>query len=419
MKTALCIFEDEGFRNFLPLTYTRPVYDLRCGILTIREKIAARFSMYELVLHTRDYLKNIVKEQNQKIAVNEFTAPNILFVNGRLLAGITSVTQIKKMKDNSILLAKDGSVITAKLSGNYLKKLIENKKEFLPFHILENINKIETDLDLIKYTWELVNINGVEINNDYDLLVKKIQKIEARKFPSVEFKNKKKIFINKDSAIDPFVFIDASDGQVYIGKHVHIMSHTYIQGPVYIGDNSIIKSGASIYHNTSIGEVCRVGGEVESSIIQSYSNKQHEGFLGHSYLGSWINIGASTNNSDLKNNYDNISVLLNGKPVDTGSKFIGLMMGDHSKTAINTMFNTGTIVGVACNIFGSGFPPRYIPSFSWGGSDFLKTNDLNKTVETAKIVLQRRKLNLTLNGEDLLRKVFDLTTEERLLKLKS
>ncbi len=419
MKTAVCIFEDEGFQNFLPLIYMRPVYDLRCGILTLREKIAARFSNHNLILHTRNYLKEFVQEQNPKTLVNQFDDPNILFVNGRLMIDKDSVNQIKKLKENSILFADDGSVIAANLSGDNLEKLIKSENEFLPFHILENIQRVESKLELIKYPWKLVNANGAEIVNDFDLIVKKVQKIEARKFPSVEFKNKKKIFIPKDTVIDPFVFLDASEGPIYIGKNVRIMSQTYIQGPVNIGDDSIIKSGASIYHNTSIGEVCRVGGEVESSIIHSYSNKQHEGFLGHSYLGSWINIGASTNNSDLKNNYENISVLLNGKPVDTGSKFVGLIMGDHSKTAINTMFNTGTIVGVACNIFGSGFPPRYIPSFCWGGSDFLKTNDLNKSLETAKIVLHRRDKNLTLNGENLLRTVFDLTAEERLRKTKS
>ena len=162
-----------------------------------------------------------------------------------------------------------------------------------------------------------------------------------------------------------------------------------------------------------------MGGEVGSSIIHSYSNKQHEGFLGHSYLGSWINIGADTNNSDLKNNYESITVLLNGKPVDTGSQFVGLIMGDHSKTAINTMFNTGTIVGVSCNIFGAGFPPRYIPSFSWGGSDFLKPYDIGKSLEVANIVMKRRDKNLNLTGEILLRKIFEITAGERSRKVKS
>jgi UDP-N-acetylglucosamine diphosphorylase / glucose-1-phosphate thymidylyltransferase / UDP-N-acetylgalactosamine diphosphorylase / glucosamine-1-phosphate N-acetyltransferase / galactosamine-1-phosphate N-acetyltransferase len=417
MKRTVCIFEDEGFQNFLPLVYLRPVYELRCGILTLREKIESHLSNHNLILHTRNYLKEFVQEENPKVLVNRFDDINILFVNGRLMIGKDSASQIKKLKENSILFSDDGSVIAANLSGDNLKKLIKDKNEFLPFHILGN--RVESKLKLIKYPWQLINVNGSEIVNDYDLIVKKVQKIELRKYPSVEFKNKKNIFIAKDSVVDPFVFLDASEGPVYIGKRARIMSHTYIQGPAYIGDNSIIKSGASIYRNTSIGEVCRIGGEVESSIIHSYSNKQHEGFLGHSYLGSWINIGADTNNSDLKNNYENISVLLNGKPVDTGSQFVGLIMGDHSKTAINTMFNTGTIVGVSCNIFGSGFPQRYIPSFSWGGSDFLKSYDVNKSLNTAKIVLCRRNKNLTLNNENLLRKVFELTTEERLRKLKS
>ena len=197
------------------------------------------------------------------------------------------------------------------------------------------------------------------------------------------------------------------------------MSHSFIQGPASIGNDSIIKKGATVYHNTSIGEYCKVGGEVESSVILSFTNKQHEGFLGHSYLGSWINIGAGTNNSDLKNNYENITVLLNGKPVDTGSRFVGLIMGDHSKTAINTMFNTGTIAGVSCNIFGEGFPPRYIPSFSWGGSAFLKQYDIKKSLDVAEIVMKRRNRELTPEEENMLRKVFELTGKERLIKLKS
>lgn len=419
MKKAVCIFEDEGFQNFLPLVYTRPVYDLRCGILTIREKIKARFSNYNLILHSRSYLKEFVQEENPKILVDQFDVPNILFVNGRLIVGKDSVNQIKKLKENSILYTDDGSVIAANLSGDNIGILIKSENEFISFQLLKNIHRVESKLELIKYPWHLVNTNGAEIVNDFDLLVRKVPQINSRKFTSVEFKNKKKIFISKNAVIDPFVFVDASDGPVFIGNNVRIMSQTYIKGPAYIGDNSIIKSGTSIYHNTSIGEACRVGGEVEASIIHSYSNKQHEGFLGHSYLGSWINIGASTNNSDLKNNYENISVLLNGKPVETGSKFVGLIMGDHSKTAINTMFNTGTIVGAACNIFGSGFPPRYIPSFCWGGSDFLKIHDINKFLETAKVVLLRREKNLSLKGENLMRKIFDLTAEERSRKIKS
>ncbi|MDP2038950.1 MAG: glucose-1-phosphate thymidylyltransferase, partial [Ignavibacteria bacterium] len=220
----------------------------------------------------------------------------------------------------------------------------------------------------------------------------------------------------KDAKIDPFVHLDASQGPIYISKNAHVMSHSLIQGPAFIGEDSVVKAHAAIYHDTSVGEVCKVGGEIEASIIHSYSNKQHEGFLGHAYLGSWVNLGASTNNSDLKNNYSSVSVLIKGKNVDTHSQFVGLIMGDHSKTAINTMFNTGTIAGVSCNIFGAGFPARYIPSFSWGGTDFLRNYDIEKCIEVARIVYSRRKLQLTQAEEELLRAVYEATKHEKVKK---
>lgn len=419
MRTSICIFEDEEFRNLLPLTYLSPVYDLRCGILTLREKITARFSNKKIVLHTRGYLQECVEERNPKIPVNKFEQENILFINGRLLIRNDSADQIKKLKQNSLLLGKDDSVVAANLSRQYLQSLVTSDSEFIRFHDLAEVNHIESDISLIKYPWELVNANGNEIENDFVLVTNKAQRNDLKKKSSVEFKNKKRIFISKDASIEPFVFLDASDGPIYIGKNAKIMSHSSIQGPAFIGESSIIKMHASIYHNTSIGEVCKVGGEVEHSIIHSYSNKQHEGFLGHSYLGRWINIGASTNNSDLKNNYENISVHINGKNVNTGLQFVGLIMGDHSKTAINTMFNTGTIIGVSCNIFGAGFTPRYIPSFSWGGSDSLKTYNLDKALEAAKLIMERRKQNLSDAETNLLRKVFEMTAEERSQKASS
>lgn len=416
MKTFLCIFEDEGFRNLLPLTYLNPVYDLRCGILTLREKITARFSNKKIILHTRGYLQECVEERNLKTPVNKFEQENILFINGRLLIGNDSATQIKKLKENSLLLGNDNSMVAANLSGQYLQLVVDSHSEFIRFHDLVDINRIESGIGLIKYPWELVNANGNEIENDFVLITNKARQNDLKKKSLVEFRNKKRIFISKNAIIEPFVFLDASDGPIYIGKNAKVMSHSSIQGPAFIGENSVVKMHASIYHSTSIGEVCKVGGEVEHSIIHSYSNKQHEGFMGHSYLGRWINIGASTNNSDLKNNYENISVHINGKNVNTGLQFVGLIMGDHSKTAINTMFNTGTIVGISCNIFGAGFPPRYIPSFSWGGSDFLRTYNVDKALEAAKLIMERRNQNLSDAETNLLRKVFEMTKDERLQK---
>ncbi|MCZ6704104.1 MAG: transferase, partial [Ignavibacteria bacterium] len=206
---------------------------------------------------------------------------------------------------------------------------------------------------------------------------------------------------------------DASNGPVYVDENAFIHPNAVIEGPVYIGETVTIKAGASIYENVSIGKLCKIGGEVEDSVLLPYSNKQHAGFIGHSYLGSWVNLGADSNCSDLKNNYGTIKVQLNGKVVDTGSQFLGVIMGDHSKTAINTMFNTGTIVGFSCNIFGIGFPDKYIPSFSWGGSENLSTYELDKSMATAKIVMKRRDEELLPANEKLFENIFKLTTEER------
>ncbi len=417
MKSTLCVFEDDGFKNFLPLTYLRPVYDLRCGILTLREKITSYFPSKTLILHSRNHLQSVLEERFPKYHVNEFDFPEILFVNGRLVLSNENAKQITKLESNAILLSKDGSVAVAKLTSEKIKSLKSANSDLLDFESLSGVSRVSSEICLANYTWELVNMNGDEIRNDFKRLTKKPPNVSRRKFVAVEFKNRKDIFISSDATVDPFVFMDASEGPIYIGKNVHIMSNSFIQGPAFIGDDSLIKSHASIYHNTSIGEVCKVGGEVESSIIHSYSNKQHEGFLGHSYLGSWVNIGAGTNNSDLKNNYSNIPVLLNGKPVDTNSQFVGLIMGDHSKTAISTMFNTGTIVGVSCNIFGAGFPSRYVPSFSWGGSDFLKIYDINKSLDVATVVTARRTITISESELNLLKHIFEVTADERARKL--
>jgi len=413
MKTVICIFEDEEYRNLLPLTYLRPSYDLRCGILTLREKIITRLPSRKFIYHCRKYLSNVLSERYLKTTVNNFDFESIMFINGRLLIDNYFINRFKKLKDNSALIDSDGVFLAVNLTSSEINKLSNISDEFLMFQKLSNLIKIETQAKLVNYTWDLIKFNGDEIVKDFEFFAKKISKADLNKYHSVEAKNINNIFIDKSAVIDPFVYLDASEGPIFISNDSRIMSHSAIQGPAFIGDNSIIKMHTSIYHNTSIGELCKIGGEIESSIIHSHTNKQHEGFLGHSYISSWVNLGASTNNSDLKNNYSNVSVFLNGKTIDTKSQFVGLIMGDHSKTAINTMFNTGSVVGVSSNVFGPGFPPKYIPSFSWGGSGSLVTYDLNKALEVAKLVINRRKMNLSNAETELLSKVFELTACER------
>jgi UDP-N-acetylglucosamine diphosphorylase/glucosamine-1-phosphate N-acetyltransferase len=280
---------------------------------------------------------------------------------------------------------------------------------------VEGLEKEEVDVQMIRYPWDLVSNNGKQIVADARLLTRGTsgKRIRGKVYPGAMLINRKNIFIDTGATIKPGVVLDAENGPVHIGKNVTVFPNATIEGPAFVGDGSLIKIGAKIYENTSIGEMCKVGGEVEASIIHSYSNKQHDGFLGHAYLGMWVNLGADTNNSDLKNNYGTVKVYINGEPVDSGSMFVGLTMGDHSKAGINTMFNTGTVVGVSCNVFGSGFPPKYIPSFSWGGAEGLTLYDPDKSIGVARRVMARRKVELKEADERLFRKVFELTEKER------
>jgi UDP-N-acetylglucosamine diphosphorylase/glucosamine-1-phosphate N-acetyltransferase len=242
-------------------------------------------------------------------------------------------------------------------------------------------------------------MNGGQIKNDFRLILSSLKrKISGKIHKGASLINKKEIIVGTGSEIFPGVVLDATNGPIIIGKDVTIMSTAVIAGPAFIGDNSIVKVGAKIYPNTSIGEVCKVGGEIDGTIIQSYSNKQHDGYLGHAYVGSWVNIGADTNNSDLKNNYSNVKVMLNGKLKDTGMQH----------------FDTGSIIGVACNLYGAGLPPRYVPSFVRGSADNpYKTHSVEMVLETAKIVMNRRNVNLSPAYEQLFRKVFELTESDR------
>lgn len=410
MINNICIYEDETYKNLLPLVYLQPVYDLKCGILSIREKIENYFAGSKLILHSRKTLQNLLRKNNPDINVNSFKDDKILFINGRLLPEEKIIEKLKSIKSDIIFQNKD-TVVAAFLSGNNLKNFAENQSDLMDGFTALDIEKVNVDAELFRYPWDLISANNEEIKKDFKLLVNKNE--EPKNYIGVHFIKCKDIFIGNEVIIKPNVVIDAEDGPVYIDDNVKILPNVYIQGPAYIGKNSLVRSSAQIYEGTSIGQVCKVGGEIENSVIHSYSNKQHEGFLGNSYLGSWVNIAAGSNTSDLKNNYGNIRVRIHSQEVDTGLQFVGLIMGDHSKCGINTMFNTGTVVGVSCNIYGGDFPPKYIPSFSWGGSNGFVEYDLRKAVEVAKTVKARRNVSMSVNDLELFKSVFESTKNER------
>jgi UDP-N-acetylglucosamine diphosphorylase / glucose-1-phosphate thymidylyltransferase / UDP-N-acetylgalactosamine diphosphorylase / glucosamine-1-phosphate N-acetyltransferase / galactosamine-1-phosphate N-acetyltransferase len=413
MTLPICIFEGENYTNLLPLVYTRPVYDLRCGILTLKEKIIRLFPDTEISLHVRDYLKDMVIRDNPGMPVNEIKGNSCLFINGRVLCDDKFVEQITHDTADT-LYVKGGSIIAAKVSGLNLKNFEKSIDSVFKISDFGGLIKKEIDANIVNFPWELVKQNGDEIRKDFITLTKdEKNKIKGKVYEGVFMVNKDNIFIDEGAVIKPGVVLDAEEGPIYIGKDAKIFPQATLEGPVFVGNKSAIKIGAKIYENTSIGEVCKVGGEVEGSIIHSHSNKQHDGFLGHAYLGQWVNLGADTNNSDLKNNYGSVKVYINDKLIDSGSMFVGLTMGDHSKSSINTMFNTGTVVGISTNIFGTGFPAKYVPSFIWGGSEQSTTYEIEKAIDVAKRVMARRKIPFTEIEQKIFETVFELTRDER------
>jgi UDP-N-acetylglucosamine diphosphorylase/glucosamine-1-phosphate N-acetyltransferase len=378
----------------------------------LKEKIIRVFPKEKVILKCRNYLESFVKAENPKCKVNQFDEDDYLFINGRIIAPSNLKNILSTKSGEEKVFVSNGVVVAVKISAKQMRELSLENADTIDTKLFSNIPSVEVEIPVANYLWDLIYLNGKEIQNDFKIYTK-VKSSAKKKYQGVNFVNRKNIFIGKDVEIKPGVVLDASTGPIFIDKNVTIFPNAVIQGPFYIGESSKIKSCATIYPNVSIGKVCKIGGEVEDTIIHSFTNKQHSGFLGHSYLGSWINLGADTNNSDLQNNYGTIKVQINGRHIDSGKQFVGLMMADHSKTAINTMFNTGTVVGFSSNVFGAGFPPKYIPSFGWGGSESMKEYKLSKAIETATAVFARREKLFGKEDEKMFETIFDITKEDR------
>lgn len=413
MTDSICIFEDQFYRRLLPLAYMRPVYDLRCGILTLRGKIERCFPGTRLHLHARSFLGKLLEQQNPGTPVNRVEGARCLFINGRVLAAGNLADLVPPDGPDGIFTMGE-TLVAARVSGRALDTVRHTLPDTVTPAIFGSLPVHTVNVTEISYPWDLINHNGEEITADCAFLAPEPgRRVQGRVYDGAHLINPDNIVIGEGSKIKPGVVLDAENGPISIGRNVTVFPNAVVEGPAWIGDRTLIKIGAKIYEHTSIGEVCKVGGEVEGSIIHAYSNKQHDGFLGHAYLGMWVNLGADTNNSDLKNNYSNVKVVIDGDTVDSGSMFMGLVMGDHSKSSINSMFNTGTVVGVSSNVFGSGFPPKSIPSFAWGGAEGLSTYDLERALEVARRVMGRRKIALSEVEETVLRAVFAQTGKER------
>ncbi|HLP52385.1 MAG TPA: GlmU family protein [Chitinophagales bacterium] len=389
----LVLFDCHKIRtNLLPLTFTRPVADIRLGILTIREKWEKLMDRKSYSL-TEDYL------------LGKFAAAHEpfegVYVNGAVLPDTKLVGAINRLGAMQSLV--QGDTLLA----------FKSEKQHLNY---ENFEAIVKGFTVVEYgekftavnnLWDIFGMNGAELKADFDLLTR------GRQSQKLSDSNKligpvENLFIEEGAVVEASV-LNTNTGVIYIGKHAEIMENCAVRGPLALCEHSALKMSAKVYGATTLGPHSKAGGELNNVVIFGYSNKAHDGFLGNSVLGEWCNLGADTNNSNLKNNYGGVEIFnyKEGKAVETGLTFCGLIMGDHSKSGINTMFNTGTVVGVSANVFGADFPPKFIPSFSWGGNRWLLTFSLDKSLEVAERVMQRRGLALGAADKHILETVFE------------
>ena len=389
------LFDDNSREALLPFTYTAPIAEIRCGILTMKEKWE-KYLNKETSHLTEEYLskKFKLKVSSENILINSSVFPNKDLLNA-----------IYKLNTNEKLV-KDTTIIAIKIDEqNFGKEIIDN----------HNLKAINCDIEhkKINNTWDIFSFNDFAIRDDYELITS--GRTSAKISDTNNILGKENIFAEEGAKIE-FATLNASTGPIYIGKHAEIMENSAIRGPFAICEHSAVKLSAKIYGPTTIGPHSKVGGELNNVVIFGHSNKGHDGFLGNSVIGRWCNLGADTNNSNLKNNYVNVRLwdYKTERFAKTGLQFCGLMLGDHSKSAINTMFNTGTVVGVFANIFGSGFPRNFVPSFSWGGAHGMSEYGIKKAFEVAEKVMARRNIEFDDVEKDILTKVFELTSKYRI-----
>jgi len=380
------------------------------------------YQFSETVLLCRDYIADVLKEKSH-LKVNDFEIKpkeKLLFLNGRILAQSDLPKKLTFSEKERMWLSGD-ELLGFVISGSELKKI---KNEINALYQKKNIESIKNKLDpeqmnlnLVNFLWELVAENPNEIKKDFEMskhqLDFKNMFRNSQIDKQVKIYDRKRVFIGGKSQIDAQVVLDAREGPIYIDEEVIIRPHTIIEGPAFIGPKTFVVGG-KIRTGCSIGQKCRIGGEVENSIFLGYSNKYHEGFLGHSYVGEWVNLGALTTNSDLKNNYKPVKVVLSGKKINTKMLKVGCFLGDHVKTGIGTLLTTGINIGLGTNVYGGGMlENKFVPSFLWGGEKGFEEYRLEKFLFTAAAVMKRRNKKVSQKEKNLIKEVFELTQTER------
>ncbi len=399
----LPVLFDEASRTALyPFTHTRATADIRCGILTARERWSLLLGASQTATRTAGYLQSIYTQPD---------AAEALLINGSIIATPAIAAAVQALSHVEALYS--GEILIAARPQTGLPDW-----ESIPT-IAAGMQRKSYEGEVLRITrpWDIFSLNDRAIRQDYALLTQ--GRTSAPVPPDVTLRGSE-LFIEEGAIIGPGSIINAATGPVYIGKGSEVMEGCIIRGPFALCEGATLKMGAKIYSATTIGPGCKVGGEVSNAVFFANSNKGHDGFLGNAVIGEWCNLGADTNCSNLKNNYDAVKVWDEAaqKSVATGLTFCGLLMGDHSKCGINTMFNTGTVAGVSCNIWGGGFPEKFLPSFSWGGPEGMSTYKFERAMETAERMMARRGKSLGEAERAMLRHVFESTAASRSLIFK-
>ena len=366
------IFEDQEKKSMSPLNQARASFEFRCGAFTNLERIQNSLNIDdEIQLLVRDELTDVIKERYPHISINPDSLSPGICLNGQAIWTKDSIQQITS-----------GRTFTQKG-----RTLAMHNQEVIPitevFRYMAKASEVSMEMDIpfMHHIWDSIFMQAKLIKTDAQYFM---DYQSGKIHPSVVLENGDNIYIGENSEILPGVILDASSGPIIIADHVYVDIGALIQGPVYIGPYCTINPGAKLRKNISLGPMCKVGGEVEDVIFQGYGNKQHDGYLGHSYLGEWVNLGANTNNSDLKNNYGSIRIQIEGDEIETGRQFLGSIISDYVRTGISTMLNTGTVIGFGANIYGAGFQPKYVPPFQWGTNNKTELDKFFKTIEIMK-----------------------------------
>lgn len=407
------VFEDEAYQNLLPITYTRASFELRISSKTLLEKIVKRLNPEKTIVIAREYLRRVLEERYPWVRVSEEVSEDVLFVNGLLYLGEREYKALEKLlieeDDKALFLGK--RLVAARISEKTLRKesinIVYNHESLRKYVKTEYVDGVR----LIEYPWHIVNYLPEIIREEFSNYVGKPPSIDGRVYVRGD---EKFLQVGDNTVIEPGTVIDVRNGPVYIGCNVEIESHSRIAGPTYIGDKTVIYGGR--VESSIIGDECRIGGEVVNSVIHGYSNKRHYGFLGHSYIGEWVNLGAGFTNSNLKNTYGEVKMNIRGQNINTGNIFLGCFIGDHARASIGTLVYTGKKIGVASHIHGTVIED--VPSFTFYakslGVDLIEL-EIDYVLKSVKRMMARRNASLKPAEEDLLRKIYEETSNERRL----